>query len=95
MFFTLQVGSTDTVTCGHIVNSVPFKNTVDLVELKGKDLVQVFEQVASMYDETKPSDSFLQFSGISRHYSEDERPNHTTLTNKQNRNITVLKARRE
>ena len=56
--------STDAVTYGHIANSFPYKNTVDLVELKGKDLVQVLEQVASMYDEKKPSVSFLQVSGI-------------------------------
>lgn len=54
----------DAVTYGHIDNSFPYKNTVDLVELKGEDLVNVFEQVASLYDETKPSASFLQVSGI-------------------------------
>lgn len=49
---------------GYIANSFPYKNTVDIVELTGKDLVQVFEQVASMYDENNPSVSFLQVSGI-------------------------------
>ena len=54
----------DAVTYGHIVNSCPYKNTVDVVELKGKHLLQVFEQVASLYDENKPRGSFLQVSGI-------------------------------
>ena len=63
-FHSICSFSTDAVTYGHIANSFPYKNTVDLVELKGKDIVQVFEQVASMYDEKKPSPSFLQVSGI-------------------------------
>ena len=54
---------TDNITYGHIANSFPYKNTVDIVDLKGKDLVQVFEQVASLYDESNPSASFLQVSG--------------------------------
>lgn len=54
---------TDNVTYGYIANSFPYKNTVDIVELKGKDLVQVFEQVASKYDESNPDASFLQVSG--------------------------------
>ena len=54
----------DTITYGHILNSFPYKNTVDLVELKGTDLLKVFEQVASMYSKRKPSVSFLQVSGI-------------------------------
>ena len=54
----------DTITYGHILNSFPYKNTVDLVELKGKDLLKVFEQVTSMYSKRKPSVSFLQVSGI-------------------------------
>ncbi len=55
----------DNITFGHIANSFPYKNTVDIVELKGEDLIQVFEQVASMYDKTSPSASFLQVSGTS------------------------------
>ena len=63
LFLTCGFYFTDNVTYGHIANSFPYKNTVDIVELKGKDLVQVFEQVASLYDESKPSASFLQVSG--------------------------------
>ena len=46
------------------MNSFPYRNIVDLVELKGEDLAQVFEQVASLYDKEKPDISFLQVSGI-------------------------------
>ena len=46
------------------MNSFPYRNIVDLVELKGEDLAQVFEQVASLYDKDKPDISFLQVSGI-------------------------------
>lgn len=45
------------------MNSFPYRNIVDLVELKGEDLAQVFEQVASLYDKDKPDISFLQVSG--------------------------------
>ena len=46
------------------MNSFPYRNIVDLVELKGEDLAQVFEQVASLYNKDKPDISFLQVSGI-------------------------------
>ena len=70
---------------------------MDLVELKGQDLVQVFEQVASMYDKTKPSDSFLQVSGIFSLYSEDDRkPDTRTQINKQtNKYTSKQKANRQ
>ncbi|XP_068698294.1 snake venom 5'-nucleotidase-like isoform X1 [Montipora foliosa] len=61
---SIDVSAKDAVTYGHIVNSCPYKNTVDVVELKGKHLLQVFEQVASLYDENKPRGSFLQVSGL-------------------------------
>ena len=55
----------DPVNYIHVTNSLPYyKQTVDVVELKGKDLRKVFEQVASVYDKDKPSKSFLQVSGI-------------------------------
>lgn len=63
LFLTRGFYCTDNVTYGHIANSFPYKNTVDIVELKGKDLMLVFEQVASLYDESNPSASFLQVSG--------------------------------
>ena len=53
----------NTITYSHVLNSFPYKNTVDLVELKGTDLLKVFERVASMYSKRKPSVSFLQVSG--------------------------------
>ncbi|XP_067049107.1 5'-nucleotidase-like isoform X2 [Acropora muricata] len=54
----------DVVTFGDIVNSCPSRNVLDVVELRGKDLLQVFEKVASSYDENKPSPTFLQVSGL-------------------------------
>lgn len=45
------------------MNSCPSRNVLDVVELRGKDLLQVFEKVASSYDENKPSPTFLQVSG--------------------------------
>ncbi|KAJ7363701.1 hypothetical protein OS493_009864 [Desmophyllum pertusum] len=65
---SIFVNAQDAITYGHIVNSFPYRNTVDMVELKGEDLIQVFEQVASKYDKTKPSMSFLQVSGIQIQY---------------------------
>lgn len=76
---------TDAVTYGHIANSFLYKNTVDLVELKGRDLIQVFEQVASLYDESKPSASFLQVSGIFTLCLE-ERSNHMHTKRKKKNN---------
>ena len=64
IYIFLSLIFSDTITYGHIINSFPYKNTVDLVELKGKDLLKVFEQVASMYSKRNPSVSFLQVSGI-------------------------------
>lgn len=48
------------VTIGDVVNSCPFRNMVDAVELKGKDLLQVFELSASKFGTW----GFLQVSGI-------------------------------
>ena len=48
------------VTLGDVVNSCPFRNMVDAVELKGKDLLQVFELSASKFGTW----GFLQVSGI-------------------------------
>ena len=62
-FSHLYFSHTETVTYGYVVNSFPYRNTVDIVELTGKDLTLVFEQVATLYDKNDPSNSFLQVSG--------------------------------
>ena len=63
-FSRLYYSHTEAVTYGYVVNSFPYRNTVDIVELTGKDLTLVFEQVATLYDKNDPSNSFLQVSGI-------------------------------
>ena len=62
-FSRLSFSYTEAVTYGYVVNSFPYRNTVDIVELTGKDLTLVFEQVATLYDKNDPSNSFLQVSG--------------------------------
>ena len=62
-FSRLYFSYTEAVTYGYVVNSFPYRNTVDIVELTGKDLTLVFEQVATLYDKNDPSNSFLQVSG--------------------------------
>ena len=62
-FSRLYFSHTEAVTYGYVVNSFPYRNTVDIVELTGKDLTLVFEQVATLYDKNDPSNSFLQVSG--------------------------------
>lgn len=48
------------VTLGDVVNSSPYRNMVDAVELKGKDLLQLFELSASKFG----TGGFLQVSGV-------------------------------
>ena len=36
---------------------------MDLVELKGEDLIAMFEQALAKYEKNKPASSFLQVSG--------------------------------
>ena len=62
-FSRLYFSHTEAVTYSYVVNSFPYRNTVDIVELTGKDLTLVFEQVATLYDKNDPSNSFLQVSG--------------------------------
>lgn len=56
--FFLSLCYTD-VTLGDVVNSSPYRNMVDAVELKGKDLLQLFELSASKFG----TGGFLQVSG--------------------------------
>lgn len=56
--FFLSLCYTD-VTLGDVVNSSPYRNMVDAVELKGKDLLQLFELSASIFG----TGGFLQVSG--------------------------------
>lgn len=56
--FFLSLCYTD-VTLGDVVNSSPYRNMVDAVELKGKDLLQLFEVSASKLG----TGGFLQVSG--------------------------------
>ncbi|RMX39597.1 hypothetical protein pdam_00004020 [Pocillopora damicornis] len=61
---SMFVSAQEAVTYGYVVNSFPYRNTVDIVELTGEDLTLVFEQVATLYDKNDPSNSFLQVSGL-------------------------------
>lgn len=61
---SIDPAPSDFVTYGHIYNSFPYKNTVDMVELKGEDLVALFESVVAQYDKDQPKGSFLQVSGL-------------------------------
>ena len=67
------------MTYGHIYNSFPYKNTVDMVELKGEDVIALFESVVAHYDKDRPMGSFLQVSGNNNNNNNDNNNNNNFI----------------
>ncbi|XP_078588360.1 snake venom 5'-nucleotidase-like [Branchiostoma floridae x Branchiostoma japonicum] len=60
---TISQGS---VTVGDIVGTLPFQNTIDIVELRGEDIIRMLEHSASVIGNPR----FLQVSGLRVTYDE-------------------------
>ena len=73
------------MTYGHIYNSFPYKNTVDMVELKGEDVIALFESVVAHYDKDRPMGSFLQVSGNNNNNNDNNNNN-----NNNNNNFIII-----
>ncbi|KAL5012112.1 hypothetical protein ScPMuIL_010663 [Solemya velum] len=57
------------ITVGNVLGVIPFRNTVDTLELKGQYLYEALEHSVANYDvEDKPG-GFLQFSGLKVTYN--------------------------
>ena len=56
ILYEMFVGS---VTVGDIVGTLPFQNTIDIVELRGEDIIRMLEHSASVIGNPR----FLQVSG--------------------------------
>ncbi|XP_071505522.1 snake venom 5'-nucleotidase-like [Diadema antillarum] len=52
------------ITIGDIGNVLPFGNTVDVMEIEGRYLLEALENAMLLYDPTVLDGRFLQFSGV-------------------------------
>ncbi|KAK3749568.1 hypothetical protein QZH41_019711 [Actinostola sp. cb2023] len=66
---SIGVSPEEFITYGHMFNSLPYGNTIDLVEMRGVDLKNVLEHSVSAYDTKNPRGSFLQVSGLRVQYN--------------------------
>ena len=57
------ISSLESITYGDILTVLPFGNTADIIEIKGKHLLHVLEHSVTEYSETNPSGRFMQYSG--------------------------------
>ena len=57
---------TGSITFADVAQTFPFGNTVDLIELAGKDLIEVFEHSVEDYDTCAKHGKFLQVAGYFR-----------------------------
>ncbi|XP_077977085.1 snake venom 5'-nucleotidase-like isoform X2 [Glandiceps talaboti] len=64
-------GGASDITIGDVLNIIPFRDTIDLIEITGETLVKVFEQAVSEIIYEDPSGRFLQVSGIRVTYDFD------------------------
>lgn len=46
-----------------VLTVIPFRNTIDIIEIRGNNLIQVFERSVSNYDSEQLDGAFLQVSG--------------------------------
>ena len=51
------------ITSGHILSVLPFGNTADILELKGRHLLDALEHSVHNYNPQFPAGAFLQVSG--------------------------------
>ncbi|XP_035669097.1 snake venom 5'-nucleotidase-like [Branchiostoma floridae] len=64
-----------TITVGDIVGCIPFMNTIDIVELRGEDVVRMLEHSASLIGHPR----FLQVSGLRVVYDKTKDPGHRVV----------------
>lgn len=52
------------ITVEQVLEVIPFRNTIDIVEIRGRDIVSMFEYSASRFHDEDLFGGFLQISGI-------------------------------
>ena len=65
LYYTKFFSPAGSITVEDILTVAPFRNTIDIVELRGRDVIEMFEHSVSDYDTegVDPAGRFLQVSG--------------------------------